>query len=203
MRRLARACRPGVFGVCLGLALFVLGGCRNGSANGTVSGRVLAKGERVPLGTVLFFSEHKVVGSGEIRQDGTYRVDGVPPGEVHIVVAILKKPMDVMLESLSHEMAGRPDGPPSGMRELMRGKRGPGGRPRPPRMPRSGRRGPGMGGEKGGGMGGASEVLARIPPDKKKDFQRLDAKYADPDKSPLTYAVVPGQQTHDIELSPD
>ena len=66
--------------------LLIAAGC--GSSGGEVSGRVFLGKTPLSTGSVTFVSENgKGVASG-IDKDGSYKVSGVPPGPVKILVAL-------------------------------------------------------------------------------------------------------------------
>jgi hypothetical protein len=77
LRRSARRCLP------LFLALAAVG-C--GRATGDVSGTVTYKGTPVAMGSVVLVGSDGIPHSGEIQEDGTYEVTGVPAGTVSVGV---------------------------------------------------------------------------------------------------------------------
>jgi hypothetical protein len=64
-------------------ALLAAGGC-GGSAR--VTGKVTYQGRPVTYGSVIFLSTDKTARSGVILPDGSYTIEGVPPGEAKIGV---------------------------------------------------------------------------------------------------------------------
>jgi hypothetical protein len=64
--------------------LLLAAGC--GSRPARMSGAVTYQGKRVTYGSVIVLAGDKITRSGAIQPDGTYLVEGVPPGEVTIAV---------------------------------------------------------------------------------------------------------------------
>jgi hypothetical protein len=70
--------------LCLSAGL-ALAGC-TGGGRGDISGVVKYKGEPLPGGTILFYGQPKGQWSGEIKEDGSYTVTGVPTGTAKIAI---------------------------------------------------------------------------------------------------------------------
>ncbi len=79
MRKATRCCGL-ILCVCV---ILLTAGC---GSKGAVSGKVLYQGKPVSAGTVSFVLEGGGVLSSPIREDGTYTIQNVPPGEVKITV---------------------------------------------------------------------------------------------------------------------
>jgi len=73
----------------LGLVLPVLALLVGCGGKGTVSGTVTykPKGKNVTGGTVMVMSQNGTAHYGPINPDGTYRVEGVPPGSARVTVS--------------------------------------------------------------------------------------------------------------------
>ena len=149
-------------------------GC-GGPGTGNVSGRVLlANGKPLPGGTVTFFpvergSDRNPV-SATVKADGSYDAAAVPAGEVHISVS------NASLD------------PRAGTPAFAAGPKG-----YMPGMPPLNKIGPPKGALKG------AEMSPPALPKPEGTFVPLDPRYADPERSGLTYEVRPGDQKHDIE----
>jgi hypothetical protein len=59
-------------------------GC--GSSSATVTGTISHKGKLLRGGTITFYGANNWTGSSHINEDGTYRIEKVPTGTVHIAV---------------------------------------------------------------------------------------------------------------------
>ena len=70
--------------LCLAASL-ALAGC-TGGGRGDISGVVKFKGEPLPGGTILFYGQPKGQWSAEIKEDGSYKVTGVPAGTAKIAI---------------------------------------------------------------------------------------------------------------------
>ena len=82
----------------LGLVALLVSGC-GGEKTGTISGKVLYRGQPLPGGFGDFVSEQgKVVTTG-IEANGGYLVSGVPVGLAKITVRDLSGAMDRMAKS--------------------------------------------------------------------------------------------------------
>jgi hypothetical protein len=93
--------------VLLALVLSLgLAGC--GASKGTVSGKVYYKDDPLKGGTVMFIRPDKQSYLAEIREDGSYAIEKLPPGEVSIVVetASLKPPNPYVLKNKPSADAG-------------------------------------------------------------------------------------------------
>jgi hypothetical protein len=66
------------------LALVAFSGCA--PARGTISGKVLYRGQPLKGGTVQFFSEDQSVASGLLDANGYYQVANVHPGQARVSV---------------------------------------------------------------------------------------------------------------------
>ena len=75
MRRLGRFLFP--------ILLAAFCGCGNSSK---VTGKVTYQGRLVRYGSVIFLSASRTARSSAIKPDGSYTIDGVPPGTVTIGV---------------------------------------------------------------------------------------------------------------------
>jgi hypothetical protein len=83
--RLSRTMRSFLWLAVLSLAAVGMG-CGSGKGGAKVSGTVKYKGKPLPSGTVTFFDAKKeIVGSSAIK-DGSYAVEGVPPGKMMVSV---------------------------------------------------------------------------------------------------------------------
>ena len=67
----------------LPILLAVICGCGRTSR---VTGKVTYQGRSVKYGSVIFLSADKTARSGVIEPDGSYAIEGVPPGTVKIAV---------------------------------------------------------------------------------------------------------------------
>lgn len=76
-------CRRGVTGAVLLLGL-VSAGC---GGKGEVSGKVTYQDKPVVYGSVMIIASDKKPYYGQIGEDGTYTVSGVPAGEAKVVVS--------------------------------------------------------------------------------------------------------------------
>ena len=72
--------------VGLSLLALLLNSC-GGRPTGVVSGKISYRGQPLSLGTVAMLAEDGTVASGMIR-DGQYKVEGVPVGQVKIMVHV-------------------------------------------------------------------------------------------------------------------
>jgi len=69
------------------LPFVFLSACICGCGNtATVTGKVNYQGRPVTYGSVIFICTDKIARSGVIEPDGSYSVEGVPPGNVTIAV---------------------------------------------------------------------------------------------------------------------
>ncbi len=69
------------------LPFVILSACICGCGNtATVSGKVNYQGRPVTYGSVIFVCTDKIARSGVIEPDGSYLIEGVPPGNVKIAV---------------------------------------------------------------------------------------------------------------------
>jgi hypothetical protein len=75
----------------LGLGTLFLGGCGGGPPTGTVSGTVTLDGQPLKTGTVTFVTSENRQYHGTI-QEGAYRVEKVPIGEVKIAISVPTPP---------------------------------------------------------------------------------------------------------------
>jgi hypothetical protein len=68
------------------VALAATGCSEKGGSTGTVSGTVTYNGQPVPVGTISFLAEDGRSMTGELKSDGTYKVDKVPTGKNKVAV---------------------------------------------------------------------------------------------------------------------
>src|SRR5215813_2690773 len=95
--------RPGVALAFLTLAAVGCGG------RGDVSGKVTYNGKPLVFGTVQFEASDKTFKQGNIEQDGSYSIPGVPVGEAKVAVNS-PNPKSGDFQPLQRE--GRPPPPP-------------------------------------------------------------------------------------------
>jgi hypothetical protein len=138
---------------CLALCLTATG-C---GSKGSVSGKVLYKGEPLGGGSVLFVPQGQPSISTRINADGVYTIDNIAAGPVKI--------------SVETKSAQPGKGPPRGL-------------PKPPpgAVPKD-----------------AASIYNPAPASNGK-YVVIPDNYSDPEKSELTYTVVGGSQTHNIDL---
>jgi hypothetical protein len=68
--------------------LLAAAGC---GSKGTISGKLSYRGQQLPTGSrIIFQVETGAVFSGNIRADGSYTVDKIPPGPVQIAIYVPK-----------------------------------------------------------------------------------------------------------------
>jgi hypothetical protein len=160
--------------VVIPLAALALGGC--GRAVGTVSGKVSYNGKTLKGGNVTFVStEGQPTQSAGINEDGTYTIKTITAGSYKVCVETASlKP-----KSLSPSMGA--SGPPGGAKnsKLDPDTKVPEGY-HPSNM--------------------AEASIANANAKNAKLYIAIPDQYADTSKTTLTYTVVGGAQTHDIEL---
>jgi hypothetical protein len=106
--RLSRTMRAFLWLAVLSLVAAGMG-CGGGKSGGKVSGTVKYQGTPLPSGTVTFFDAKKqIVGSATI-QNGSYTMEGVPPGKMMVSVTT---PPAVMPNPNHPPPRGRPDATP-------------------------------------------------------------------------------------------
>ena len=76
-----------VFGVA---AVLAVAGCSRGA--GTVSGTVTIGGQPVANGQISFVTQAGMPYTFNIAADGTYQADGLPPGEMTVLVFVPRPP---------------------------------------------------------------------------------------------------------------
>jgi hypothetical protein len=69
--------------VLFSISLAGAGGC---GKTATVTGKVSYQGRPVTYGSLIFLSADRTARSGVIERDGSYRIEGVPPGTAKIGV---------------------------------------------------------------------------------------------------------------------
>lgn len=153
------------------LPLFLLAlGC---GSKGTVTGKVTFKDAAVPGGQVRFLTANGKSYVGEIQEDGSYTVEGVPTGPAKVSV----KPNEPVPTPGGGGGPGRPPfgGPPRD-RKIQFG---------PP-----------------AGSNVPEEAKKGFNPNKpgQKFVKNFPANYKDPEKSGLTYTVEKGEQSYNIPL---
>jgi hypothetical protein len=143
-------------------------GC--GASQGTVSGKVLYRGQPLTGGAVTYFPDSgKGAFTTRIKPDGSYSLPKVPVGKVRIAIApAAQRHMDPQMQAMARAVKSGKDRPSPEMIEKM-----------PPNMRAALEESPSPG-------------PGRPPP--------IPPQYTDPDKSGLEYTVTGGSQTHDIEL---
>lgn len=188
------------------LALLPLTGCGGRKETATVKGKVMYKDYSLPYGKVLFYGESgMMVGMSDISPDGSYKIAGLSPGSVGVVV---RTDMEAIFESMKSGSIYMPPG--MEMPKDMKGAFGKDQFGKMKDMPKD------MGGKKGmpklGGtfneqewmakMKARDEILAKAPPELADTMEKIDAKYSELKKggSP-TYQVVPGVQDYSIILT--
>lgn len=141
-----------------------------GSSSGTVSGKVTYKGNPVPGGRVVFYGPNDYIGASPIDADGSYIIAKVPAGQ----------PMQITVDTST--APGAPS-PGKGARSEGKAKQqSPTGQMKNiPDLPEAAKNNP--------IYGGGSNRYVKIPD-----------KYADKDKSGLSYTTTRGKQTKDIPL---
>ncbi len=139
-------------------------------ASGKVTGKVTYKGKPVPGGKVAFYGANNWTGTSEIEEDGSYSIAKVPSGTVKITV-----------DTSSFRPAKLPFNAPKmpNMQDTSK-------MPKPPDMPEEAKKNP------------MYNPQARA--EREKRYVEIPKKYADPEKSGLTYDVKSGTQTHNIDL---
>lgn len=171
----------GALVLVFGVALLSAGCAKPTTAH--VSGKVYqANGKPLPGGTVIFYPTEGATkhSSAEIQEDGSYDLPAAPTGKVKIAVNNLH-----LKEGIAAPIGlGGPSTP-----KMPKGMKGKGMKP-PPKDA--------GGPPKEVGKEGAPEG-AKTAPDTKR-YVAIDAKYADPEKSGLTYEVKPGAQSYEIKL---
>src|SRR5579883_847848 len=87
----------------IGMVLALMAGC--GPYTGTVTGKVMYKGNPLPGGIVTFIHPDGRIGQGQIQEDGSYTVAQAPGGEVKCTVATVK-PIPGVPKSLASRLPG-------------------------------------------------------------------------------------------------
>jgi hypothetical protein len=106
MKKQARSIRRWLTtGLCLSLALLGAG-C---GSKGTVSGKVLYKGQPLNGGVVTFLTDQDKPLTSQIDANGNYRIADVPPGGVKITVYV---PAPPKLPSAFNKGGGKSYAPP-------------------------------------------------------------------------------------------
>ncbi|HEY1377337.1 MAG TPA: hypothetical protein VGF55_11115 [Gemmataceae bacterium] len=77
---------PGRLGGWVVAAMLAWGACGCSPATGSIAGKVTVGGKPVQSGNVSFVSKAGMVYTGGIGADSSYQVDGVPPGEMTVLV---------------------------------------------------------------------------------------------------------------------
>jgi hypothetical protein len=153
-------------------AFLCLAGC--GSSSNKVVGKVTYQGKPVPGGIVVFYGANKWTGSSAIEEDGSYTIDKPPTGSVKITV-----------DTSTVRPAKLPPNAPkqlADMKDMSKMPAAPKGM-QPPEMPEAAKNSP-----------------LYNPKLTANRYVAIPEKYADPEKSGLTYDVKSGTQTHNIEL---
>jgi hypothetical protein len=173
------SCRSSVAALAV-LGLFGLTGC-GGPATSTVSGTVTYKKQALPGGQVAFLSETtQQVYRGLIDSSGKYTVEKVPVGPVKIgVIYSGESPMAASMRAASSS-----SGTGSG-----------GFRPRATAPPKAKTKG----GFQPEGVD-PSMTSAGMAPGANKKAVTVPEQYQSPESSGLSYTVVNGPQTHDIDI---
>ena len=158
-----------------GLLLSVLALAAGCSSSSGVSGKVTYQEKIVPGGMVVFHGADNWTGNSPIDEDGSYTIAKVPPGKVTITVDTRTAP-------------GAPMGGGGGQSpmEAFKNKGMPGGPPQmkpPANLPEAAKNSP-----------------IYNPKGQANRYVKIPAKYADKEKSGLTYEVTRGKQQHDIKL---
>jgi hypothetical protein len=156
----------------LSALLFGLAGC---GSSGTVSGKVLYKGNPLPAGTRVTFLHEKTDRpfTEQVNDDGTYTIEKVPPGKVKIGVVPPHAPTlgAPNVPGGGGPQAGKKDAPiigPGGAKDVIQ----------PP-----------------SGFGKVFEGKGSDKPS-----VEIPDQYKDPRQSGLTLEVTGGKQKHDIEI---
>jgi hypothetical protein len=76
--------------ILAGLMIALVPGC--GKAPGVVSGKVTYQGKPLAMGTVFIVGSDGLLLTSPIGDDGTYRIENVPPGPAKVGVASPKPP---------------------------------------------------------------------------------------------------------------
>lgn len=158
----------------IGLLILPLGlmaaGC--GSSQGTVSGKVTYKGAIVKGGTVRVVPEKGSPATGDIQEDGTYKISHVPtgPAKVSVETDSMKpnKPQSPQAQGAAAMYKNMPKGPPPG--------------------------------EPGSDMDASKSIAGGREKGDEKRYVEIPARYNDSNKSGLTLTVKGGSNPFDIEL---
>lgn len=151
------------------------GGFGQGSPNTVIGGAVTCNGRPLTTGAVVFINDRGPVGQGVVMPDGRYQSGLVPDGPVKVVYSSRPIP-----DRIIRQMTGQPEPPESAERpeELV-----------PVGVTKTGAPAP------TGPPPPPAEVLRLA--------KSIEAKYGHPDKTPLSYTVVRGEQTFDINFVTD
>jgi hypothetical protein len=170
-RNLSR--RTGALVIAIALMVLV-SGC--GRPSGTVTGKVTYQGKSLKGGTVAYIStEGQPSGTAMITEEGTYEVANLKAGNYQVVVDT---------ESLLPKSGSTPYGGKAGM---------------PPRNAKTMAPPPGANIPEGYKPMNIAEAEAAQKEAAKK-YVKIPLNYSKPDESGLTYTVVGGSQTNDIDL---
>jgi hypothetical protein len=139
-------------------------------SRGIITGKVNHQGKAMPGGMVIFIHERKGAFSAQIKEDGSYKIADVPSGAVKIGVL-----PPAVVKSAWH------GAPPTDadLEKLQAGL--------PKEQPRISNE-------------ALKEKMGIRPAPPKGKAVHLPEKYGDPEQSGLTYTVIGGPQTHDINL---
>lgn len=157
----------------IGLLILPLGlmaaGC--GSSQGTVSGKVTYKGAIVKGGTVRIVPDKGSPATGDIQEDGTYKIQHVPTG-----------PAKVSVETDSMKPNKQVSAQAQGAAAMYKNM------PKPPP------------GEPGSDSNQGNAVAGFREQGDEKRYVEIPARYNDSNKSGLTLTVKGGSNPFDIEL---
>lgn len=167
--------------VFLATATLLAVGC---GSNATITGTVTYKDKPIHEGNIVFMSEGGGRPVSAVIKEGKYTAEKVPTGPAKVTVTSMYMKGGVTNTFAAKKGAGKGAGKAGGggAPELTHKMEGP---PPDAPMPPEARRMM----EKRGNMADDSKKGVKIPD-----------RYADPDKSGLTYTVQPGQQTKDFKL---
>jgi hypothetical protein len=111
-----QARRPSYWSLLFAVLIAGVGGC---GKTARVTGKVSYQGRAVVYGSVVFLGADKKARSGVIGPDGSYAVEGVPPGEVKI--SVLSRDPSKGRSAARGQKPARPGEKPSATPEAVKG----------------------------------------------------------------------------------